>query len=358
MVIVPHQGGSYPALVEPGLLGRLPALVAEHLPGRRLALISDDNVAGLYGHDLSTVADLLVFAAGEASKTRDTWAALTDRMLDAGHGRDSAVVALGGGVVGDLAGFVAATFGRGIPWLQLPTSLLAMVDASVGGKTGVDTAAGKNLVGAFHPPVAVLADPLALATLPPAELRSGLAEAVKHGLVADSAYFEWLLVQADAILALEPSCMTELVRRSVELKAAIVGADERDHGRRAVLNAGHTVAHAIERASSYRVSHGAAVALGLVAEAALAERLGVAEAGLTERVRDALARFGLATRLDPPIGGRSLLHAMRGDKKSRDGALRFSLIAAVGRARGEPGCWTDPASDEEIVASLGAIGAE
>jgi 3-dehydroquinate synthase len=377
VVVIAHARGSYPVILEPGLLSRLPELAAEYLPGRRTALITDSTVGELYADFLSgtnpawtarprTCNDSELrgwrqrfeFPAGERLKTRDTWARLTDELLAGGYGRAAGIVALGGGVVGDLAGFVAATLARGVPYLQVPTTLLAMVDASIGGKTGVNTDAGKNLVGAFHPPAAVLVDPLTLGTLPDSELRGGLAEAVKHGLIADAAYFEWLDANAGKILSRDLDTLTRLVERSVELKASVVSADEEEQGSRATLNAGHTVAHALERASEYSLSHGAAVAVGLVAETALAERLGIARPGLSDGAHHALERFGLATRLKQPIGSAVVLGAMRGDKKNHGDSIRFALIRSVGRAHQEAGCWTSAAPEAEIVAALRTIGVE
>ena len=364
-------------IVEPGALGRLPELAARHLAGRRTALITDDTVGELYAQYLAganpawqarprTCSDpsppgwreRFSFPAGELSKTRDTWGALTDRLIAAGFGRGSAIVALGGGVVGDIAGFVAATLGRGVPWMQVPTTLLAMVDASVGGKTGVNTGAGKNLVGAFHPPAAVVADPLTLGTLPAAEFRGGLAEALKHALIGDAGQLDWLTAHAVEIESRDAVLLAELVRRSVEIKARIVSADEREAGERAVLNAGHTVAHALEAASGYEIPHGDAVALGLMAETGLAERLGIAEAGLGETVVRALERLGLPTRLAEPLPVERILAAMRHDKKSDADGCRFALIAAPGRPHRSGDRWTTAAPDAEIVAALGAIGVE
>lgn len=377
MVTVSHAGGSYPVIIEPGALGRLPELAGRHLAGRRTALITDDTVGELYGQFLAganpawqprsrTCSDAappgwrerFSFPAGERSKTRETWSALTDRLIAAGFGRGSAIVALGGGVVGDIAGFVAATLGRGIPWMQVPTTLLAMVDASVGGKTGVNTEAGKNLIGAFHPPAAVVADPLTLGTLPAAELRGGLAEALKHALIADAGQLDWIAAHASGLVSRDAVLLTELVQRSVEIKARIVSADEREAGERAVLNAGHTVAHALEAASGYAVPHGDAVSLGLVAETALAERLGIAQAGLGDAVSGALERLGLPTRLATPLPAGRVLAAMRHDKKSDTGGCRFALIAAPGRPHRDGERWTLAASDSEIVAALGRIGVE
>jgi 3-dehydroquinate synthase len=245
-------------------------------------------------------------------------------------------------VAGDLAGFVAATYMRGLPYLQVPTSLLAMLDASVGGKTGVDTPQGKNLIGAFHPPAAVVADPRALATLPDREYRGGMAEAVKHGLIADAGYFAWMEQEADALLRRDETALTRLVRWSVEIKAEVVSGDEREMGRRAILNAGHTVAHALERASAYRIPHGEAVALGLVAECALAEALGVAPAGVGAQVSGLLARLGLPVRLGESLDLERIVGAMESDKKNRSGRVRFALPSRLGDMDARGG-WTQEA---------------
>ena len=335
---VPHAGGTYPVFVAAGSLAGLAERCAEWLPGRRLAVITDRTVGRAVVHGLK--APTLVVAPGEGSKSRARWGALTDRLLALGYGRDSALVAVGGGVVGDLTGFVAATYHRGVPWISVPTSLLAMVDASVGGKTGVNTPHGKNLVGAFHPPAAVLADPDVLRTLDPAHLRAGLVEALKHGLVADAAYFEWIVRHAETLLRGEPDLLTELVARSVGLKAAIVAEDEREEGRRAILNAGHTIGHAIELVSGYSLVHGDAVAIGLALEAVIAGRIGVSGPEVAPRIAGALARLGAPTRSDPEWSAETLLTAMRHDKKVRGGELRFALPESVGRMAGAHRNWT------------------
>ncbi|HXE57098.1 MAG TPA: 3-dehydroquinate synthase [Gemmatimonadales bacterium] len=369
-ISVAHALGRYEVLVGPGLLARLAELVAARLPGRRTVMVSDDRVAELYRGFLAstdhawhpaprTCADEpppgwrapLTFPAGERSKTRATWERLTDRMLAEGYGRDSAIVALGGGVVGDLAGFVAATYMRGVPYVQVPTTTVAMLDASVGGKVGVDTPAGKNLVGAFHPPALVVADPYTLLSLPDAEYRAGLAEAVKHALVADAAYFEWIEAEAGRIVAREPAALGALVRRSVEIKAAVVSEDEREQGRRATLNAGHTVAHALEQVTDYATSHGEAVAVGLVVECGLGERLGVTEPGTAARVRALLARLGLGTDR-PPLAGEAMLAAMTRDKKNRRGEIRLALPRGVGRMHEGDGTWTLPVAPAALRAAL------
>jgi 3-dehydroquinate synthase len=332
---VRHALGTYPVYVEPGAIGKLGALVLEHLPGRRVAMLADETVLQLYRSGrlgpAEWTGETLSFPAGERSKSRDTWARLTDALLELGFGRDSGIIALGGGVSGDLAGFVAATYMRGVPYVQVPTTLLAMLDASVGGKTGVNTPKGKNLVGAFHPPVAVIADPLTLRTLPERDYRAGLAEAVKHGLIADGEYFEWMETHAPELTRRDPGTLTRLVRRSVEIKAEVVSGDEREVGRRAILNAGHTVAHALEQVSDYELPHGEAVALGLVLECELAEQLGLSDAGLHQRVSQLLTRLGLPNRVPPGIDGEALIGSMLADKKNRAGEIHFALPAGLGR---------------------------
>jgi 3-dehydroquinate synthase len=343
MIIVRHSQGEYPVYVEPGVLGRLPALVKEHLPGRRLAMLADAQVHQLYhsGRFATPGAsfEAITFPAGEASKTRESWARLTDELLERGFGRDSGIIALGGGATGDLAGFVAATYMRGLPYIQVPTTLLAMVDASVGGKTGVDTVHGKNLVGAYHHPSAVVADPRTLDTLPERVFLAGLAEAVKHGLIADRTYFEWMEDHAEPIRARDHAVLAQLIHRSVEIKGSVVYADEREAGCRAILNAGHTVAHALEQLSGFELPHGEAVAVGLAAECRLAEALGVARKGLGQRVTQLLTRFGLPVHLERPVEPGALLDAMRTDKKNRHGRLHFALAADLGHMHQEGG-WT------------------
>ena len=357
-IVVTHALGRYPVYVEPGALGRLERLVAEQLPGARVAMIADAAVLALLQEGRlgrgRWDGPALTFPPGESSKSRDEWARLTDALLAEGYGRDSAIVSLGGGVAGDLAGFVAATYMRGVPYLQVPTSLLAMLDASVGGKTGVDTPHGKNLIGAFHPPAAVAADPRVLATLPERDFRGGMAEAVKHGLIADADYFAWMEREADALLRRDEAALTRLVRRSVEIKAEVVSADERESGRRAILNAGHTVAHALEHATGYALPHGEAVALGLVAECALAERMGVAPAGLGRRVAGLLSRIGLPVRLQPSVSRARVLEAMGSDKKNRNSQLRFALPRELG-AMDEGDRWTRAAEPAAVEAALTAL---
>jgi 3-dehydroquinate synthase len=349
----------YPVVVRRGILDQLDRLVETYAPAHRYAVIADETVAGLYGDRVVDVlADtrkpvaLLTFPAGEEHKNRDQWARLTDALLEAQHGRDSVVVALGGGVTGDLAGFVAATFLRGIAVVQVPTSLVAMVDSSVGGKTGVDASTGKNLVGAFHPPRLVVADPDVVATLPREERAQGLAEAVKHGAILDVEYMGSLERESRALMDAEPSATERAVQRSVEIKGDVVSRDEREGGLRQVLNYGHTLGHALEAASRYRLPHGSAVAVGMVLEARLGQALGVSEDGTEERVRRALAAFGLPTTVPPGLSLDEALAFMRSDKKAREGRVRFVLLREPGEVARDPATGWSREVAVDVVAEL------
>ena len=329
-------------LVGAGLLDQCGAEIARALPGRRLAIISDDTVAPLYGQRVAAAcapAAVATFTipAGEASKTREQWSRLTDELLDAGFGRDSAIIALGGGVVGDLAGFVAATYMRGVPFVQIPTSLLAMIDAAIGGKTGVDTRAGKNLVGAFHHPALVIVDPLALSTLPPAHLRNGLAEAIKHGVIASRTEFDWTASNLPALLrdgGPAPEVAERLVRANIAIKSDIVARDEREGGLRKTLNFGHTIGHAVESLSGYAMLHGECVAVGMVVEARIAARLGVAAPSLVEAIEALVRAAGLPACVPASMTATAILAATRSDKKARAGAVEYALPNSLGAMAG------------------------
>ncbi len=359
-VVVRHSRGSYPVTIGPGSLERLGDLVQDALGRRRLAMIADATVDGLYRagrwSSPTWTGETLTVAPGESSKSRETWARLTDELLTRRFGRDSGLIGLGGGVISDLSGFVAATYMRGIPYVLVPTTLVAMLDASVGGKTGVNAPQGKNLIGAFHPPAGVLADPLTLLTLPDREYRGGLAEAVKHGLIADRGYFEWIESRVEPILGRDPDTLAYLVRRSVEIKASVVSEDEQEVGRRAILNAGHTVGHALEQSSGYRLSHGEAVGLGLVAECAIAERMAIASPGLGARVAALLGSLGLPVRVPPGVVEAAPLDLMASDKKNREQRVHFALPAGLGVMH-QGAAWTVPGSSEDIQTGLTVIGA-
>ena len=337
-MVVGSAAGGYPVRVGAGVRAELAVAVGETAPSGRCALITDERVGALWGREMKALLasegiDVLPasFPAGEVHKTRDTWAALTDALLGAGLGRDSCVVALGGGVVGDVAGFVAATYLRGVPCVQVPTTTLAMVDAAVGGKTGVDHPAGKNLVGVFHAPAAVLADPVFLTTLDTGTLAGGFAEAVKHGVILDADYAEWLGARAGSLLKRRDEDVERAVLRSVEIKSRIVSADEFEVGRRQILNLGHTVGHAIEVHSGYTLPHGHAVAVGMVAEARIGEALGVTAPGTAGEIRTLVRAFGLPD-FDPGLlRPRRMAGLMARDKKTRSGVVRVVRLEAVGR---------------------------
>lgn len=355
----PH-GGGYEVRIGAGLLDRtLPECLAGVCSAYRYALIADSTVAELHaGRVLGSLrqagmeVELFVFPAGEANKNRESWIQLSDALLASGFGRDAAVLALGGGVTGDLAGFVAATYMRGLPFVQLPTSLLAMIDASVGGKTGVDTPAGKNLIGAFHQPQMVIADTSTLATLPSAELRSGLAEAVKHGAISDRSYFEWIAGHTAALLARDDEPLNQLIGRSVAIKAEVVGADEREGGVRKILNFGHTIGHAIETRSDFSLLHGEAIAIGMVAEAVLGEGLGITEPGTAAQLRSVFSRLGLPTTLPADFTAEEILRLTGTDKKARSGRVEYALIERIGTPHPAGGRYGIAVEDDSVRSAL------
>jgi 3-dehydroquinate synthase len=360
-----ETSSGYPVHVGIGALEGLAREAEARIPRVRLALISDDTVAALHADAVEAPlraagrdVHRFTFPAGEARKSRAQWAALTDGLLAAGFGRDSAIIALGGGVTGDLAGFVAATYMRGVPVVQIPTSLVAMIDSAVGGKTGVDVPAGKNLVGAFHPPAFVLVDPRFTTTLPRKERAEGLVEAIKHGLIADAAYLEALERDAPLLLDGDIVATFHAVLRSVEIKADVVSRDEREGGIRQILNFGHTLGHALEARSEYRLGHGAAVATGMVLEAWVGEVMGVTLPGTRDRVEAVLSRFEQGGHIpsawpDAPDVA-SVLALTRSDKKARQGAVRYALLSHVGQADSAGGAWSHAIADDIVTRVLGA----
>lgn len=329
VLTVRHPHGRYNVIVGEDLLPHLRLVAAVDGP---VALITDSNVGPLYAARCGDVACAVTIPAGEAHKTLSTVNGIYSQLLAAGLDRKGTVVALGGGVVGDIAGFVAATYMRGVEFVQCPTSLLAMVDASVGGKTGVDLPQGKNLVGAFKQPTAVLADVGTLRTLPPEEFAAGMAEVIKHGLIGAPALFARLESERwrrDEALG-APRALQTLLTDAIQVKRDVVEEDPFEQGRRAVLNLGHTFGHAIEQVSGYRVRHGEGVAMGLVAAAHLAAALGHCDAALQGRIEAVLTRVGLPTRIPAEFAPRTIYQAMFSDKKKAAGRLRFILIRDVG----------------------------
>jgi 3-dehydroquinate synthase len=334
---VPLGERSYPILIGRSLLGNV-GLLGSQLPARDLLLVSNTTVAPLYAERVrASLPDRRIVDVrlpdGEQFKTLEYVARVLDALVANRYGRDSIVLALGGGVVGDLAGFAAACYQRGVAFAQLPTTLLAQVDSSVGGKTGVNHPGGKNLIGAFHQPCAVIADTATLSTLPPRELRAGLAEVVKYGLVFDPAFLDWIEENVDGLLELDDELLAHAIRRSCELKAEVVRRDEREAGDRALLNLGHTFGHAIETATGYTEwLHGEAVAAGMLIAADMSARLGMLPAADVDRVRKLLHRIGLPVEA-PRFGAGPALDYMRVDKKVQSGRIRLVLLERLGRAR-------------------------
>jgi 3-dehydroquinate synthase len=349
---------SYPVVVAPGLIDD-DAAIAATVSGRHALVVSNEVVAplalervrrALAGKSVATV----VLPDGEVQKSLASADRLFAALAQLGASRDATLVALGGGVIGDLTGFAAALWMRGVPFVQIPTTLLAMVDSSVGGKTAVNLAQGKNLVGAFHQPRAVLIDPNMLLTLPKRELRAGFAEVVKYGAIGDHAFFAWLEQHAEALLTLKPDSTAEAIERSVRHKAGVVARDEREDGERALLNFGHTFGHALETLGDYHgLNHGEAVAVGMVLAADLSARLGMASSADHDRLNDLLVRLGLPTRIPLGYPADRLLDAMRLDKKALSGLLRLILWRGIGRAE-----VVSAVPDAKILETLRAGGAQ
>ena len=358
VVTAPTSTAGYPVVMGREVWGQLLGL----LPAKRhgVAIISEDRVWPLWGEALLTaltgepLVKSYLFPAGEPNKSRETKAFLEDRLLGDALGRDVVLIGLGGGVVTDLTGFVAATYLRGVAYVSLPTTLLAMVDAALGGKTGVNTPAGKNLVGAFHQPVAVLADLRTLDTLPEDELDQGLAETVKHAVLADASLLDLLQNEAASIRARAPQLLLDIVSRSASIKAELVARDVLDHGLRQALNFGHTVGHALEKASGLVLSHGHAVALGMCVEADAAVAAGVLRAQVRDRLVETLEALGLPTRISLEAGMDTVISAMRVDKKNRLGEIRFALPRGVGSVATFGGRYTTTLPEGAITEALRA----
>jgi len=341
---VPVPGGEpYEVVIEPGAIDQVAERVWETVPAHSYVVIADSLVARLYGPRIldglgsaGLDAAMFTFPAGEWNKSREHWAGLSDRLLAASVGRDSVVIALGGGVTGDLAGFVAATYMRGLPVVQVPTTLLAMLDSSVGGKTGVDTEAGKNLIGAFHHPKLVVIDPTTLTTLPRVQRLAGLAEGIKTAAILDDVLFAWIEANARALTDGDIDALTDLVRRTIAHKIEVVTGDPTESGRRAILNFGHTVGHAIEALEGYTVLHGEAVAAGMRVEARLGERLGVTEAGTARRLETLLEACGLDRDWEAERRPEEVIDAMSLDKKVRAARPRCVFLVRIGEVAVDP----------------------
>ncbi|TWT46538.1 3-dehydroquinate synthase [Botrimarina hoheduenensis] len=348
---------SYDIRIGRGVLADAVAFATERAAVAHLAVITDSNVDGLYGDAMADrfveagiETQVLVVDAGEMSKSSEVAVSLWETMLDEGCDRQSVVMAVGGGVIGDLAGFVAATYTRGLTFFQTPTTLLAQVDSSVGGKVGINLEGGKNLVGAFWQPHGVLIDTDVLGTLPDREYRAGLAEVVKYGVILDADFFAYLEAHADAINARDASVLRQIIERSCRLKADVVEADEREiTGRRAVLNYGHTFGHALEAATGYeRLLHGEAVAIGMACASRLAEQMGRIDASVTTRQLALMERLGLDTQTPEDLDPDELVQLMYRDKKVHDGELRFVLPTRIGEVEMVAG----PSDEALVIASI------
>jgi 3-dehydroquinate synthase len=328
---------AYPIHIGGGLLARLDEVIGPLRP-TSILIVTNETVAGLYGAPAQAAASRVapvrtcVVPDGEVYKTIDTLGSMLDALIALGADRGSLVVALGGGVVGDVAGFAAAVFMRGIRYVQVPTTLLAQVDSSVGGKTGINHPRGKNLIGAFHQPAAVIADTDVLRSLPPRELSAGLAEVIKHGLLADAEYLTRVEADLSRLRAADGAALAEAVAGSCRIKAAIVARDETERGERALLNLGHTFGHAIEALTGYaRWLHGEAVGCGLCLAADLSHRAGLIGAGEVQRITGLVERAGLPTRIEG-LARDQAIASMRADKKALAGRIRFVLLERIGRA--------------------------
>jgi len=346
IVSIDLENRAYDIYIGQSLLFRAGDFMPDDLAGRNVYIVADENVTE-YSEHVTTILEqqhpakieTLVLPAGEGTKSFKQYELLSYWLLDHGVARDSIVVAIGGGVIGDLVGFAAASVMRGVKFIQIPTTLLAQVDSSVGGKTGINTPQGKNLIGAFHQPGAVIADIDTLKTLPKRQVLAGYAEVVKYGLLGDSAFFAWLEENGEDVCNLDPAALTYAIEKSVQAKADIVAADEREAGRRALLNLGHTFAHVLEASAEYdgRLLHGEAVSIGMVMAFELSNRMGLCSAEDVSRVESHLTAVGLPTRaseINPPIRKtpKQLYEMMRGDKKVSAGKINFILAQDIGLA--------------------------
>jgi len=332
---------SYPIHIGEGLLRQTASFLQQVgiTPSRSLLIVTDDNVAPLLLdpllHHLKTAGYpvcSVVIGAGERSKSLSVYERVMTKAIEAGLDRKSAILALGGGVVGDLAGFAAATYMRGIDFVQLPTTLLAH-DSSVGGKVAINHPLGKNLIGAFHQPRMVLYDTAALLTLPKREIAAGFAEVIKHGLISDETFVAWLEAHAEQLWQLQPAYVADAILRGCAVKAAIVSADEREQGQRALLNLGHTFGHAFEALCDYSLlNHGEAISIGMCLAAKTAERMGLAERGVHQRTERVLRRFHLPTQWPPSCDPVQVLAVMKRDKKTVSGKLALVLPRSIGKA--------------------------
>jgi len=329
---------SYPIIIRQGLLDEVGNELLRNPFAKRYSIIADDHVAALFGKRLlaslensGIKAEMITFARGEESKNLATVADLSSRLARSGLDRKDGLLALGGGVTGDITGFVAACYMRSIPFAQIPTTLLAQVDSSVGGKTGVDIPEGKNLIGAFYQPKAVYIDSQVLRQLPKNELLNGLAEVIKYGVIYDRDFFQFLEMSRENILDLDLQVLEDVIARCCKIKAAVVEADEKESDLRRILNFGHTIGHAVEAVSKYKLAHGSAVAMGMVAAAELAVLKGLLDGREKERIETLIHKFGLPVTIPPEFDRSRIQEYLLADKKTIGGKIFFVLPTTIGK---------------------------
>jgi 3-dehydroquinate synthase len=338
--IIEKNDFSYEIVIGENLIQEIVIFLKKTMFSNKLLIITDSNIKKIYGKTLlkqfkknNLKAELISFKAGEDNKTRKTKQEIENKMLELGLGRDTVIISFGGGVVGDLAGFIAATFNRGIPYVQVPTSLLAMIDSSIGGKTAVDTKYGKNLIGAFYQPIKVYIDINFLQTLPKEEVLNGLAELIKHGIIMDKELFYFMEKYNKEILNKDKEILTYLIKESCKIKSEIVEKDEKETGLRQILNFGHTIAHAIEKVSDYKLKHGSGVSIGMCVEAKISNKLNFLEDYDYTRIVQLLKSFKLPTKIPSELTYKKIINAAKLDKKSRLGIPRFVLLKEIGKVR-------------------------
>ena len=342
----------YPIEITYGCLNTCAGKIAALCPAKKYAVLTDSTVIKLYASPLlagfdqaGLTAHLFPIPSGEAQKNLTTIGELAERLILAGFGRHDALIALGGGVIGDICGFLASIYMRGISFVQVPTTLLAQVDSSVGGKTGVDIDAGKNLLGTFYQPKAVFIDPATLHSLPQEELQSGLAEVLKYGLIRDRSFFDFLVAKRKKVFRLDGQALTDTIATCCRIKAEVVMADEREGDRRRILNFGHTIGHAVEAASHYSLSHGFSVSIGMMAAARLSARRGLLTPEARDKIYTVLTAYGLPVEIPPELGQDRIRFFLKTDKKMIDGRLVFVLLNGIGQAE-----MYDDVNQEEIAA--------
>ena len=350
---------SYDLIIGNDLFPRIAENLRQKQLGTKYAIITDSNVRRLYADKLSEALnsegmrnDIFYFRAGELSKKLSTCGAVADRMSAKGYGRDCAVIALGGGVVTDMAGFIASGFNRGVPLVMVPSSLVAQADASIGGKTGVDTEHGKNLFGAFYQPKKVWLDIALLQTLPVEEIRNGLAETIKHGVIADSELFEYLDSNIEDLLAKNEANLLYIAEKNFIVKGQVVMNDPEEKGMRRILNFGHTIGHAIEKLSGYKISHGQCVSVGMMAEARIAQE--VTGFHSVRGLEELLAKTGLSVKIPSGMCSEAIMEAAKLDKKSKDSRPRYCLPARIGHMSEFKGEYADYVNDKTVKKALQA----